>query len=192
MPVSLHDLVNAAYQVLPKDIGQAHKEVEVFVRERMRGYLAERGYSATEIEAVLSRLFVRLDQIPRQLDAVRDFARLPEAPSLAAANKRIANILRQAGEVPGEFDAALFSLDEEKALAAAYAAVQPDFEQAYKTGDYAAALRSLAALKAPVDAFFDKVLVMDPDAGLRRNRIGFLGRLHATMNRIADLSKLAA
>jgi len=192
MPVSLHDLVNAAYQVLPKDIAQAHKEVEVFVRERMRGYLAERGYSATEIEAVLSRLFVRLDQIPRQLDAVRAFARLPEAPSLAAANKRIANILRQAGEVPGEFDAALFSQDEEKALAGAFAAVQPGFEQAYKAGDYSAALQSLAALKAPVDAFFDKVLVMDPDEGLRRNRIGFLGKLHATMNRIADLSKLAA
>ena len=179
-------------QVLPKDIAQAHKEVEVFVRERMRGYLAERGYSATEIEAVLSRLFVRLDQIPRQLDAVRAFARLPEAPSLAAANKRIANILREAGEVPGEFDAALFSQDEEKALAGAFTAVQPGFEQAYKAGDYSAALQSLAALKGPVDAFFDKVLVMDPDEGLRRNRVGFLGKLHATMNRIADLAKLAA
>ena len=94
--------------------------------------------------------------------------------------------------MPGEFDAALFSQDEEKALAGAFAAVQPGFEQAYKAGDYSAALQSLAALKAPVDAFFDKVLVMDPDEGLRRNRIGFLGKLHATMNRIADLSKLAA
>lgn len=192
LPAPLHDLVNAAYRVLPKDIGQAHAEVEAFVRERMRGYLAERGYAAGEIESVLGHRFVRLDQIPRQLDAVREFARLPEAPSLAAANKRIANILRQAGSVPAEYDAALFRQREESELASAFAALQPEFEAAFRAGDYTGALKSLAALKAPVDAFFDKVLVMDPDEGVRRNRIGFLGRLHASMNRIADLSKLAA
>jgi len=192
LPVSLHVLVTAAYEVLPKDIGQAHTEVEIFVRERLRGYLAERGYTANELESVLGRMLVHLDQVPRQLDAVRAFGKLPEAPSLAAANKRIANILKQADGVPADYDAALFGPEEEKALAAAFAAVQPDYERAYKAGDYTLALRSLAVLKAPVDAFFDKVLVMDPDEGVRRNRIGFLGRLHATMNRIADLSKLAA
>lgn len=192
LPVSLHDLVSAAYRVLPKDIGQAHAAVEVFVRERMRSYLAERGYAALEIEAVLSRMFVRLDQVPRQLEAVRAFAQLPEAPSLAAANKRIANILRQAGEVPADFDPGLFSQSEEQQLAGAFAAIQPEFERAYKAGEYTAALKSLAALKSPVDAFFDKVLVMDKDERVKQNRIGFLGRLHATMNRIADLSKLAA
>jgi glycyl-tRNA synthetase beta chain len=192
LPVSLHDLVNAAYQVLPKEIGQAHTEVELFVRERLRGYLGERGYGASEIEAVLSRLFVRLDQVPRQLDAVRAFQQLPEAPSLAAANKRIGNILKQVEGLPAEFDAALFSQKEEGELAQAFADIQPEFETAYKAGDYTAALRLLAALKAPVDAFFDKVLVMDEDERVRRNRIGLLGRLHATMNRIADLSKLAA
>ena len=192
LPVSLHQLVNAAYEVLPKDIGQAHAEVELFVRERLRGYLLERGYSAMELEAVLGRMLVRLDQVPRQLEAVRAFAKLPEAPSLAAANKRIANILKQADSVPAEYETSMFSQQEERDLAAAYAAVQPEFELAFKGGDYTVALRSLAALKAPVDAFFDKVLVMDPDEGVRRNRIGFLGKLHATMNRIADLSKLAA
>jgi glycyl-tRNA synthetase beta chain len=192
LPVSLHDLVNAAYQVLPKDIGQAHADVQAFILERMRGYLAERGYVATEVEAVLSRAFVRLDQVPKQLDAVRAFARLPEAPSLAAANKRIANILKQADGVPAEYDAALFSQEEEGALAEAYAALQPQYESAFKAGDYTGALRTLAALKVPVDAYFDRVMVMDEDETLRRNRIGFLGRLHATMNRIADLSKLAA
>jgi glycyl-tRNA synthetase beta chain len=192
LPVSLHDLVNAAYHVLPKDIGQAHADVELFIRDRMRGYLGERGYGANEIESVLSHLFVRLDQIPKQLDAVRAFLQLPEAPSLAAANKRIANILKQADGVPGEFDAALFSQKEESALAEAVAAIQPDFEAAFKAGDYTGALKSLAALKSPVDAFFDKVLVMDKDERVKANRIGFLGRLHATMNRIADLSKLAA
>jgi glycyl-tRNA synthetase beta chain len=159
LPVSLHDLVNAAYHVLPKDIGQAHADVELFMRERMRSYLGERGYGANEIESVLGHLFVRLDQIPKQLDAVRAFAQLPEAPSLAAANKRIANILKQAERVSEDFDAALFSQKEEIALA---------------------------------DAFVDKVMVMDQDERVRQNRIGFLGRLHATMNRVADLSKLAA
>ena len=192
MPVSLHDLVNAAYQVLPKDIGQAHTEVEIFVLERMRGYLAERGYTVTEVESVLSRMFVRLDQVPKQLDAVRAFMQLPEAPSLASANKRIGNILKQAEGVAVAFDAALFSQAEERALADAFAQALPHFEEAYKTGNYTEALKSLASLKAPVDAFFDKVLVMDPDEGVRRNRIGFLGKLHATMNRIADLAKLAA
>jgi glycyl-tRNA synthetase beta chain len=158
----------------------------------MRGYLAERGYSALEIESVLSRAFVRLDQVPRQLEAVRAFAQLPEAPSLAAANKRIGNILKQAEGVPGEYDAALFALPEERALAEAFTLVQADFEQAFKAGDYTGALRSLAALKSPVDAFFDKVMVMDKDEAVKRNRIGLLGKLHATMNRIADLSKLAA
>jgi len=192
LPVSLHDLINAAYHVLPKDIGQAHADVELFIRDRMRSYLGEKGYGANEIESVLSHLFVRLDQIPKQLDAVRAFAQLPEAPSLAAANKRIANILKQADRVSADFDAALFSQKEETALADAFAAIQPEFERAYKAGEYAEALRSLAALKAPVDAFFDKVLVMDKDERVKANRIGFLGRLHATMNRIADLSKLAA
>ncbi|MEX2241259.1 MAG: glycine--tRNA ligase subunit beta [Burkholderiales bacterium] len=192
LPVSLHDLVNAAYHVLPKDIGQAHADVEQFLRERMRGYLGERGYRAHEIESVLGHLFVRLDQIPKQLDAVRAFAQLPEAPSLAAANKRIANILKQADRVSADFDVALFSQKEESALADAFAAIQPGFESAFRAGDYTEALRTLAALKEPVDAFFDKVLVMDKDERVRQNRIGFLGRLHATMNRIADLSKLAA
>jgi glycyl-tRNA synthetase beta chain len=192
LPVSLHDLVNAAYHVLPKDIGQAHADVELFMRERMRSYLGERGYGANEIESVLGHLFVRLDQIPKQLDAVRAFAQLPEAPSLAAANKRIANILKQAERVSEDFDAALFSQKEETALADAFAAILPGFESAFRAGDYTEALRTLAALKEPVDAFFDKVMVMDKDERVRQNRIGFLGRLHATMNRVADLSKLAA
>jgi glycyl-tRNA synthetase beta chain len=191
-PVALPDLIGAAYRVLPREIGQAQTDVASFVQERLRGYLVERGYTMTEIDSVLSRAWVRLDQVPKQLDAVRAFAQLPEAPSLATANKRIANILKQAGSVPADFDAALFSEAEERQLASAFAAVQPGFEAAFRAGDYTGALKMLAALKAPVDAFFDKVLVMDKDAAVRQNRIGFLGRLHATMNRVADLSRLAA
>jgi glycyl-tRNA synthetase beta chain len=192
IPVALPDLVGAAFRVLPKEIGQAHTDVALFVQERLRGYLVERGHTMTEIESVLGRAWIRLDQVPRQLDAVRAFAQLPEAPSLAAANKRIANILKQAGDIPADFDAAMFTQAEEKQLATAFAAVQPGFETAFRGGDYTGALQALAALKAPVDAYFDKVLVMDKNEAVRRNRIGFLGRLHATMNRVADLSKLAA
>jgi glycyl-tRNA synthetase beta chain len=165
--------------------------LEGFIYERARGYFQEQGYSANEVEAVLSLRPARLDLVPRQLEAVRAFAGLPEAESLAAANKRIGNILKQAGAVRAQFDMALLVLPEERALAAAFSKLQPGVEGAYRDLEYARALKALASLKAPVDAFFDKVMVMDKDARVRDNRIGFLGTLHATMNRIADLSKLA-
>jgi glycyl-tRNA synthetase beta chain len=165
--------------------------LEAFIYERARSYFQEQGYSANEVEAVLSLRPERIDLVPRQLEAVRAFAGLPEAQSLAAANKRIGNILKQAGAVRPAFDAALLVAPEEKALAAQFGLLQPSVEQAYHDLEYTRALKALAALKAPVDAFFDKVMVMDKDTRVRDNRIGFLGTLHATMNRIADLSKLA-
>jgi glycyl-tRNA synthetase beta chain len=162
-----------------------------FIYERARGYFHEQGYSANEVEAVLSLRPARLDLVPSQLEAVRAFAALPEADSLAAANKRIGNILKQAGTVPASFDAALMTLPEEKGLYAAFNLLKGRVTQAYEEVRYTDALKELAALKAPVDAFFDKVMVMDRDARVRDNRVGFLGTLHATMNRVADLSKLA-
>jgi glycyl-tRNA synthetase beta chain len=93
--------------------------------------------------------------------------------------------------VPDGFDAALMTQPEEKSLASAYTLMKPNLEGAFKKGDYTGALKALASLKAPVDAFFDKVMVMDKDPRVRANRIGFLGTLHGTMNRVADLSKLA-
>jgi glycyl-tRNA synthetase beta chain len=165
--------------------------LESFVYERARGYFQEQGYSANEVEAVLALRPERIDLVPRQLEAVRAFARLPEAESLAGANKRIGNILKQAGAVRAGFDVALLVLPEEKALAAAFKGLQGTVEKAYGELEYTRALKELASLKAPVDAFFDKVMVMDKDARVRDNRIGFLGTLHGTMNRIADLSKLA-
>ena len=166
-------------------------DVQDFIFERARGYLQDLGYSAVEVEAVLSLRPMRLDLVPRQLEAVRAFSSLPEAESLAAANKRIGNILKQAASVPAEFDAELLLLPEEKTLAAAFRRLQPEVDSAFRALDYTAALRRLASLKDPVDAFFDKVMVMDKDPRVRANRIGFLGRLHGTMNRVADLSKLA-
>ena len=169
----------------------APAELRSFIYERARGYFRERGYTANEIEAVLCLAPARLDLIPRQLEAVRAFAALPEAESLAAANKRIGNILKQAGAVPDGFDVALMHLPEEKTLASTFRSLEPQVDRAFGALDYTGALKALASLKTPVDAFFDKVMVMDKDPRVRANRIGFLGKLHGTMNRIADLSKLA-
>jgi glycyl-tRNA synthetase beta chain len=167
------------------------EKLETFVLERARGYFEEAGYSANEVAAVLSLRPDRLDLVPRQLEAVRAFASLAEAESLAAANKRIGNILKQADAVPAGYSVELMTQPEEKNLVAAYSRMEASVEGAFNKGDYTAALKALAALKAPVDAFFDKVMVMDKDPRVRANRIGFLGTLHGTMNRVADLSKLA-
>ena len=167
-------------------------DVQNFIYERARGYFREQGYSANEVEAVFSLNPAELALVPKALEAVRVFSGLPEAESLAAANKRIGNILKQAGTVPTDFDPALMVLPEEKSLASTFGKLQPDVDKAFRALDYTCALRALASLKTPVDAFFDKVMVMDKDPKVRANRIGFLGRLPGTMNRIADLSKLAA
>jgi len=164
-----------------------------FIYERLAGSLKEQGYSALEVEAVLSLRPQRLGDIPKRLAAVRAFAALPESESLAAANKRVGNILKKAeGVVAAQVDAALLKEDAERALHAALNAVKPQADAAFERGDYAASLQSLAALKAPVDAFFDQVMVNAEDAALRNNRLGLLAILHQAMNRVADLSKLSA
>jgi glycyl-tRNA synthetase beta chain len=174
-----------------KDFLSGDQTLQNFIFERARGYFEERGYSANEVESVLCQKPERLDLVPKQLEAVRAFSSLAEAESLAAANKRIGNILKQAGAVPDGFDAALMTQPEEKTLASTFGSLKPQVEKAFENLDYTGALKALASLKAPVDAFFDKVMVMDKDPRVRANRIGFLGTLHGTMNRVADLSKLA-
>jgi glycyl-tRNA synthetase beta chain len=174
-----------------KDYVGEDEKLQAFILERARGYFEERGYTANEVESVLSLAPSRLDLLPRQLEAVRAFSALAEAESLAAANKRIGNILKQAPAVPEGYSAELMTQPEEKSLMSAFVRLKPNVEGAFKAGDYTGALKALASLKAPVDAFFDKVMVMDKDPRVRANRIGFLGTLHGTMNRVADLSKLA-
>ncbi|HZE60851.1 MAG TPA: glycine--tRNA ligase subunit beta [Burkholderiales bacterium] len=191
LPLRLSDLINGGFQGR-SGLSKAQVELQNFIYERARGYFREHGYSTNEVEAVLCLNPTELVLVPKQLEAVRAFAALPEAESLAAANKRIGNILKQAGAVPADFDPALMVLPEEKSLASTFGRLQPELDKAFSALDYTGALRALASLKAPVDAFFDKVMVMDKDPRVRANRIGFLGRLHGTMNRIADLSKLAS
>ena len=196
LPLSLADLVGEAFAVHPPGLlTGAHADVQMFVLERMRSYLRDAGYSANEIESVLSMHPVRLDLVPRQLAAVRAFAGLPEAESLAAANKRVANILRQAaakGESFQNTDAKLFREPQERTLFDALGTASRDATPRFEQGDFAGYLKTFAVLKAPVDAFFDSVMVMVEDAALRRNRLALLEDLRREMNRVADISKLAA
>ena len=135
----------------------------------------------------------RLGDVPRRLEAVRAFAALPEAASLAAANKRVGNILKKVGgEVLAQVDTALLKESAEAALYEALQGAAPRAHAAFESGDYTGSLQTLAVLKAPVDAFFDGVMVNAEDAALRNNRLGLLATLHAAMNRVADLSRLAA
>jgi len=194
LPLRLSDLVNIAFSAFPPGLlGDAHTDVETFVFERLDGLMREQSYSANEVEAVLCKRPVRIDLVPLQLLAVRAFAALPEAPALAAANKRVGNILKKAeGEVGGVADPARCVEAAETALFAALGEIAPRADAAFAAGDYTASLQALAALKAPVDAFFDHVMVNADDPALKANRLALLNQLHQTMNRVADLSRLAA
>ena len=165
-----------------------------FIHDRLAGSLREQGFSAQEVDAVLALRPQRLSQVHPHLDAVRAFALLPEAPALAAANKRIGNILKKA-EAESAVDAHVSELllqePAEQALYAALQQVVPRADAQFERGDYTASLQTLAALRAPVDAFFDHVMVNAEQADLRLNRQGLLKRLHQAMNRVADLARLA-
>jgi len=162
-----------------------------FFYDRLSGSLREQGFSAQEVDAVMALRPARLGQVNQFLSAVRAFAALPESPALAAANKRIGNILKKAGEVDAHVNPALLVEDAEKGLYAVMQRLLPESETQFKAGDYTASLQTLAALRAPVDAFFDDVMVNADEMDLRLNRQGLLKSLHVAMNRVADLSRLA-
>ena len=163
-----------------------------FFYDRFEGLLKEQGFSAQEIDSVLSQNPERLADVPKRLAAVRAFAALPEAPALAAANKRVGNILKKAeGTLQASVNEALLVEPAEQKLASALKNVAVRADMAWATGDYTGNLQALAALKTPVDAFFESVMVNAEQMDLRLNRLGLLATLHAAMNRVADLSKLA-
>ena len=167
--------------------------VLAFIHERLANQMREQGYAAQEVDAVLALAPDLLRDIPRRLEAVRAFASMAEAPALAAANKRVGNILKKAdGQVPAVINASLLGEPAEIALAAALDRIKPAADQAFEAGDYTGSLKALAALRAPVDDFFAAVMVNSGDPALRANRLGLLATLHAAMNRVADLSRLAA
>jgi glycyl-tRNA synthetase beta chain len=193
LPLDLSAVMAAALPAFGPLITDATPQLTEFVYDRISGSLREQGYSAQEVDAVLALRPQRLADIGRRLSAVRAFAALAEAPALAAANKRVGNILKKAdGEVLAKVDASLLKEAAEAALAQALAAVAPQADAAFATGDYTASLQALAALRVPVDAFFDGVMVNADDPALKANRLGLLKTLHEAMNRVADLGRLAA
>jgi glycyl-tRNA synthetase beta chain len=195
----LNKLVDNAFEVFqeqkPGLLGDAQASVQLFILERLRGYLRDLGYSANEVESILSQSPVRLAPIPRQLEAVKAFMKLPEAESLAAANKRVANILRQA-EAKGESYASVTAGSlKEQAEQDLFTQLEDASRAArvlFDAGDYSGYLCAFAVLKSPVDRFFDDVMVMVDDAALRRNRLALLADLRTAMNRVADIAKLAS
>jgi glycyl-tRNA synthetase beta chain len=194
LSLSLAKLIDIAFSAFPKKlIGDAHTDTETFMFERLGGLMREQDYSTNEVEAVLCMRPAQVSLVPKQLVAVRHFVSLPEATSLAAANKRVGNILKKAdGNVPALVDSNLLHEPAEIALNQALSAIKPQADTAFEHGDYTASLQALAALKTPVDDFFDNVMVNAEDLNLRANRLALLSQLHAAMNRVADLSKLAS
>jgi len=195
LPVSLPDLVGAAFGAFAAvtAVRPAHAELENFVYERLRAYLREAGYSANEAEAVLCQRPARIDLVPAQAAAVKAFSELPEAATLAAANKRIVNILRKSGGEAGvAVDRGRLSDGAEHDLYLAFQKLEPVVEERCAAGDFTGALLALATARTAVDRFFDDVLVMADDPAVRANRLALLRGVAQTMNRVADISKLAA
>ncbi len=192
VPISLEQLVALALPAFGAVISDPSEPLLVFVYERLAGSLREQGYSAQEVDAVLSRPPAQLSDLKERLAAVRAFAALPEAASLAAANKRVGNILKKSSdEASRHVRSALLVEPAEQELHALLLKVESVAVDAFDRRDYSASLKALAALKSPVDAFFDTVMVNADDLALRGNRLGLLAQLHAAMNRVADLSRLA-
>lgn len=193
LALSVDALLGFAFGLFPQAQEGSAAALADFIYERLAGSLREQGFSTQEVDAVVSQRPQRLADIQRRLAAVRAFAGLPEAPALAAANKRIGNILKKADAgVDPHVSEALLQEPAEKALHAAMGKVTPQAASQFASGDYTASLKTLAALREPVDAFFDGVMVNAEQEDLRRNRLGLLASLHQAMNRVADLSRLAS
>ena len=192
LALDVEALVANAMPAFGDKISDASGALTEFVFDRLAGSLREQGFSAQEVDAVLALRPQRLGDVPKRLSAVRAFAALAEAPALAAANKRISNILKKAQEVDAHVSQILLQEPAEIALYAAMQDCVPKANAQFDAGDYTASLQTLAALRTPVDDFFDGVMVNAEALDLRLNRQGLLKTLHDAMNRVADLSRLAS
>jgi glycyl-tRNA synthetase beta chain len=194
LPLTITALLSDAVALFASRPGFKDPSADVtgFIVDRLRGILRERGFSPNEVEAVLAQNPDRLDDIVQRLEAVQAFAALPESASLAAANKRITNILKKTEVAIGAVSENLLQEDAERKLSAAISRVRPEVDAAFARGDFTGTLKTLAQLRDDVDAFFNDVMVMAEDIALRNNRLALLSSLHGMMNRVADISKLAA
>lgn len=191
--VSLTQLVDIGYEAMQTVAGvkDARAELLAFFEDRLRVIFKDKGYSAQEVDAVLAANPATPLEVPARLEAVRAFSQMEEAEALAAANKRIGNILKKSTQAIKEVDAALFEEDAEKTLFDALVAVEPQVQSLYGQGAYTDVLKLLAPMKAPVDKFFEDVMVNVENEAIRQNRLALLTRLHRTMNLVAELSRLA-
>jgi len=193
LPLDLGALLAGAVPAFAGRIDDPSALLADFVYDRLAGALREQGYSPQEVDAVLALRPQRLALVEKQLAAVRAFSALPESQALAAANKRVSNILKKAGgDVHAHVNPELLREQAEQDLYAALQRFVPEADAQFGRGDYTASLQTLAVLRAPVDAFFDDVMVNAEQLDLRLNRLGLLKTLHEAMNRVADLSRLAA
>jgi glycyl-tRNA synthetase beta chain len=194
LALQFHELTRQALAAFPASrLQDKSVELDEFLIERLKGYLRETGFSGAEVDAAIyARQLGLWSSIPQRLAAVRAFAALPEAPALAAANKRIGNILKKSEGEGAVVQDRLLQEQAEKDLSAAMQATVPAANAQFEAGDYTASLQTLAALRGPVDAFFDGVMVNADDPALKANRLGLLKQLHDSMNRVADLSRLAS
>ena len=194
LDVSLRGLIERAFAIECSVPGLKDETESLlgFFFDRLRVMMREQGYSAQEVDAVLAKRNSNVLDTPVRLAAVKSFMALPEAESLTAANKRIANILKKVeGEVSDSVSEALMTENAEKALYAAVLKYEPSVKASYEAGRFEDVLRALTALKAPVDTFFADVMVNAEDAAVRANRQALLKRLYAVMNSVAELSRLA-
>jgi glycyl-tRNA synthetase beta chain len=195
LPLDLLQLLQQTRALFPAEMlsDSAALDVHGFMLERLKGYLRDKNFAPDEIDAVVSQAPTRIDLVVPRLEAVRAFKRLPEAEALAAANKRIQNILKKAGELPaGGAELALMSETAEKALFVAMNELAPGVVSWVQNGGYTEALTALAGVRAEVDTFFDQVMVMAEEPQLRANRLALLKSLGELMNQVADISKLVA
>ena len=197
LPLDLFKLMQSTKTEFKKiqDFSNSDSLLIEFYEDRVASYFLNKGFTKIEIDAAIrgEGSLRAISTIGKRLEAVRAFSTLAEAHALAAANKRVGNILKKVeGEVKAEVNTNLLIEPAEIALNSALSKVKPDADKLFESGDYTASLKALAALKSPVDDFFDNVMVNADDPALKANRLGLLAILHQTMNRVADLSKLAS
>lgn len=195
LPLELPRLIDAAAAGFRPGLLSAEgfaAQLQDFMFERLKNLLREGGHDGAVIDAVLALKPARIDLVPAKLAAVEAFRALPEAEALAAANKRIVNILKKAEGTPGEPDLALLQEDAEKALFHQVVEVAPLVRSHVANEDYTDALCALAGLRAAVDQFFEDVMVMAEEPLTRANRIALLAQLAGLMNQVADISRLSA
>lgn len=193
LPLDLMDLLEDAASTAmgTKPPASSATGVYLFMLERLRSLLKDHGFAPDEIDAVVSQSPTRIDLVPSRMKAVRGFRMLPEAASLAAANKRIRNILKRTDGPTGPVSTGLLQEPAEKSLFASVGALAPRVQSRLDAFDYAGALHLLAGMRTDVDRFFEDVMVNVEDPHLRANRHALLFQLDALMNRVADISRLS-